>query len=1270
MTHATNIGQMHARKNGKTMTGKSQEHEDAYRLQLESEQRYAIGKLPELNENVQSSENQKIYDFMTEELKLDLQETDISLVFGDFIREKSKTVAKKINQIWERNRSVDWQSKTSNFRSWDDVRNWDRTVLCPFDGCEQRIVRTRASNNKKMWERTNNLIKKILGKPHEAEASKIIKIHGRKDIRFINFDAFRKEMGKRFGLSELFQNSEDVYVPNNDVDAEKYGVQFDDSELFNLFHVNKAVYSAMLHMNYCYEVDTCCPGCGGDLWKYTPSFGEIDGDPVFFESMAESALKALISGLLGSDVGQPNKSFKGRIVDFRLPEQIDSFDISKYTKHETLVKDIRQGTVDEYLDAIIQIQKEKANPDKSVLKAANLRKQGMIVVHAGNVKDGDFEWNRHKAAIAEGFQACFEFADHNGFIFESPSGEKIQFKDSDNRLSECSSILSMNALNKMGAELMKFKPLFFFTEDQDEFPLNKQHEWAKKLASQILRVIIDMKSIIRVHKIKPANRKDENYKHEMYMIEFKSSFLKELTHCFACLESDNSRSFKRDLVDYFNTKRVDPMFVQPLERTIHHTEGGFLTKNAQLKNPLIQNNMVESLFNVKRFEPSQQAIDNLNRLQRTAWKINPYVGLKSQEILNDFITKFVQKFNLSHSDYGLQLDFKGAFPEYSLSQIREWTESIWLANYLNGSGSGKFWHAWSFDWRGRMYTCSNLLSPQGDDLARGLIQFAEELPLDDNGWKWLRRAVAISYRGRKIPEKTDLFTEKEKGIWNDIQLLLQPKDWKSVDKIFSDEKMIEMFNKVMENVTNDPAADELLSIWGEDDIFKKKAEGFQRLALTEAYHHAMCEFELGEQNPVVSIPVVLDASSNIYQHASCLTQDAEMALSVNVLPNSNKTPNDVYQKVANRVKEMWADENPLASMNLETEVLDGLMDFALARSAAKKPVMTIGYGSKEFGIVSPFLTHNGEKGGINQWAMFHNSDNSKLSQEQVTDLWEQYPEKKGSDKAARDKIAKYRMVAHRNSILGRSLEEGRFREDIPHQHHHFIAEIIVDSFTKAIDAELNGHSVLKDSLERVRWLQATTGNNDYVSWTLNDGSKINNIVYEKMNDKESAGWSGTTEETKGIRFTIKIHSEERSNPKEASGLPPNFVHSIDACHMRAFVEEFSQSNSNPVIDPDMFLWSVHDAFGSHPNFIDRLSEVATKTFFEVHESLDGISHLHTLIQQTLTTCPPPKGNADKKKYEEFKSRLEKVKEDLGERSGKVSLELLDGFEPDEIFLIS
>ena len=50
-----------------------------------------------------------------------------------------------------------------------------------------------------------------------------------------------------------------------------------------------------------------------------------------------------------------------------------------------------------------------------------------------------------------------------------------------------------------------------------------------------------------------------------------------------------------------------------------------------------------------------------------------------------------------------------------------------------------------------MYTCSNLLSPQGDDLARGLLNF-EGLPLDETvGSGYEERAVAHTYRGRKIP---------------------------------------------------------------------------------------------------------------------------------------------------------------------------------------------------------------------------------------------------------------------------------------------------------------------------------------------------------------------------------------------------------------------------------------------------------------------------------------------------------------------------------------
>ena len=57
------------------------------------------------------------------------------------------------------------------------------------------------------------------------------------------------------------------------------------------------------------------------------------------------------------------------------------------------------------------------------------------------------------------------------------------------------------------------------------------------------------------------------------------------------------------------------------------------------------------------------------------------------------------------------------------------------------------------------------------------------------------------------------------------------------------------------------------------------------------------------------------------------------------------------------------------------------------------------------------------------------------------------------------------------------------------------------------------------------------------------------------------------------RFTIKMQTDERDIDKEARGLSPNFVHSIDALHMRNFVinmDEFA---------PGCSLWSVHDAFG-------------------------------------------------------------------------------------------
>ena len=269
-----------------------------------------------------------------------------------------------------------------------------------------------------------------------------------------------------------------------------------------------------------------------------------------------------------------------------------------------------------------------------------------------------------------------------------------------------------------------------------------------------------------------------------------------------------------------------------------------------------------------------------------------------------------------------------------------------------------------------------------------------------------------------------------------------------------------------------------------------------------------------------------------------------------------------------------------------------------------------------------------------------------------------YPE--DSDKKERDKIAKSRMIAHPNSVLG------KIRDNISRGNHYDVASIIVESYIKAINEVLKGHSVLKSSLGSVRALiTLSQQKEDYVSWELNDGSKIRNIVFEKMEDDPTDPWKGTQAfEGSQFRFSIKLHTDERSSNKEASGLPPNFVHSIDACHMRAFVENFSQEASSKCI------WSVHDAFGSHPNHIDQLSEIVVRTFFETHQSKNGASHLHHLIQDTLNECQSPIVPEALESFNTLRATLLEMNEHLMNQANEVGLDLLADSESDDVYLIS
>ena len=66
-----------------------------------------------------------------------------------------------------------------------------------------------------------------------------------------------------------------------------------------------------------------------------------------------------------------------------------------------------------------------------------------------------------------------------------------------------------------------------------------------------------------------------------------------------------------------------------------------------------------------------------------------------------------------------------------------------------------------------------------------------------------------------------------------------------------------------------------------------------------------------------------------------------------------------------------------------------------------------------------------------------------------------------------------------------------------------------------------------------------------------------------------------------VTLSKLISNGERNHLGEKSGLPPNFVHSHDACHMRLVVNDMKNRGVGDI-------WSVHDSFGCHPNHLEIL----------------------------------------------------------------------------------
>lgn len=219
---------------------------------------------------------------------------------------------------------------------------------------------------------------------------------------------------------------------------------------------------------------------------------------------------------------------------------------------------------------------------------------------------------------------------------------------------------------------------------------------------------------------------------------------------------------------------------------------------------------------------------------------------------------------------------------------------------------------YSLDFRGRLYSLSAYLNPQGDDMCRGLLHFADRKPLGHDGAYWL------AVHGANVIDEMD-------GI--------------KVSKLTLDER-VRFVNDNSERLilaANDPISN---GWWMElENPWQVLAFCFE----WRAYRDHVSQGGEGESFRS-SLPVMLDGSCNGAQHFAAMFRDEEGGAAVNLVPGVQ--PNDLYDRVAKRALEVVERK---AAEGEEMAILwnkSGL----ISRKLVKRPTMTYFYGSKKFGF--------------------------------------------------------------------------------------------------------------------------------------------------------------------------------------------------------------------------------------------------------------------------------------------------------------------------------
>lgn len=352
-----------------------------------------------------------------------------------------------------------------------------------------------------------------------------------------------------------------------------------------------------------------------------------------------------------------------------------------------------------------------------------------------------------------------------------------------------------------------------------------------------------------------------------------------------------------------------------------------------------------------QLSPEKQPIlfGNLNKLQNTAWRVNP-------ETFNVFQQCFKQA---KDPKIKLSSPFK-----FSSEENRKRKESLMreveaISNIAQLFLNEPFYHMYNYDFRYRLYVMTAYLHEQSSDNAKGLLIFDDGVPFGPEGFYWFKIHMSNTFgHDKDTKDGRAQFTSANIAEWIEFaKNPLKNRDWMKADAPFSFLSCCFELKKIRDWLMAGYTIDTFVS----------------------------------------HIPCYIDGSTNGTQHLTALSKDETIAHLVNLVPSEK--PGDLYMYIAghtwdiihkmyektlpkdlDRFQEIWqmglklhADyaKSPLKSeqralaYQTATEWRNQTRAIRTAlfpvywkgvdnpkdqRKAVKRPVMTLGYGGTAYGM--------------------------------------------------------------------------------------------------------------------------------------------------------------------------------------------------------------------------------------------------------------------------------------------------------------------------------